>query len=146
MPELSQAQINQICRAIFVTIAFEEREADRHDAKNKALSEAGRPIDEATPYEMYGSAQALYASMEMRAFYVEEVLAPGATDPTIFAQAVIELSAKKQGISKEILNGLRLLPSMSRFTHAIQHWLAMQDKVLPVNEWKKLLEPERELV
>lgn len=111
MPEISQGTINQLCRSIFVAIQ--------------------------TDSAMSGSAKAMYASLEARAIYLEEMMAPGSSDPLFFGQALLDINPDE--ISKSLLKNVRMLPTYERFKDAIEHWVANGYQGLLPDTWDALV-------
>lgn len=111
MPEISQGTLNQICRSIFVAIQ--------------------------TDSEMSGSAKAMYASLEARAIYLEEMMSPGASDPLFFGQALLDIDT--QEVSNALLSNIRMLPTYERFKDAIEHWVKNGYQGLLPDTWDALV-------
>jgi len=111
LPEISQSDLNHLARSVFVAIVAES--------------------------EFSGSARSIYASLEARCLYIEEVFASGASDPAFFGQAFLESNQRE--LRPDLVNGLRLLPSPSRFADAINHWVSVGYQGMPPESWPGLI-------
>ena len=114
-PEHTQADLNNLVRAIFIAVA------------NNGVHEA--------------AARSLYQGLETRASAIEEYLGKGASSPSAIGQAFLKISEKAYATRDERLEGLRLLPKMNAFGKQIAYWQsdvklfgALADK-----EWERLL-------
>lgn len=113
LPEMTQAELNHLARSLFIAIYSNS--------------------------EFSGSARALYASIESRAMYVEDVFAAGASDPAFFGQAFLDCDPNK--IEPAVTHGLRLLAAPGRFKEAIDHWSAQSYAGVPPSSWSGLVIP-----
>ena len=114
-PELSQAAINNVSRAIFIAVA------------NKGAQE--------------DAARTLYNSLESRAAITEEQLGKGASNPTAIAQGLLSISPEAYESRGERLHGFRMLPRMTAFSKQIAYWQS-DEKIfgaLPDRKWESLL-------
>ena len=116
LPEMTQADLNHLARSLFVALV--------------------------TSSEYEGSARAMYASIESRAMYLEEVFSSGASDPSFFGQAYLDADPKL--IQPIIKQGVRILPAPERFQTVIDHWVAMGYKGLPPETWGGLVAAEKQ--
>lgn len=96
LPELTQAQLNNLVRTCFVAIA------------NKGENEE--------------AARAIYASLENRSFIIEETFGPGTSNPSAFGQAFVEMPQERYESREKRLPGLRLLPKQQAFAAEIAYW------------------------
>lgn len=114
-PELSQAEINNVCRAVFVaeTVGGTQEQA----------------------------ARALYAALSGRAAVVEQDLGPGASNPAALGQALLEMTPQQYSDRQRRLSGLRLLPKSSAFGTQVAYWQTEKSLFggLAVQEWDRLL-------
>lgn len=165
LPEISQADLNNLARTIFIALIAEtdrkeiannpnaatildraEDLASRDEAlvdgrgfdKEAYIREQMKAIQPALP--IAGSARAAYASLEARALYLEEVFAERASDPSFFGQAILDIDEKS--INRDIIKNVRLLPRPDRFTEALNHWAKLAYKGLPVSAWPDLIKPQ----
>lgn len=109
-PEHSQADLNNLVRAIFIAVA------------NKGVHEA--------------AARTLYLGLETRASAIEEYLGKCASSPSALGQALLNMNEEAASTRAERLEGLRLLPRMNVFGKQIAYWQtdadvfgAFEDKV-----------------
>ena len=97
MPELSQAELNGLCHALFCAIA------------------------NATMHEH--TAQNLYNSLRLRAQAVEQVYGEGRSDHAVFGKMVINTpSSDSDALQKHVLKDLRILANISSFSEQIKSW------------------------
>ena len=112
LPEMTQAQLNLICIAIFVAIR-DNRSRWKHPA------------------------QALFQQFEARKAIMEEQM--GSCDPGALAQVLIKLSPEQYQERQKIISPLRLLPYHTRFQTAIEHWATVDFKRRPPEMWEDVL-------
>lgn len=113
-PEIPQAELNGLCRAIFV-----------------AVSNRGKHED---------AARKLYESLEARAAVIKEELGEFASNPNSIAQAFVEMTPEQYASRGQRLPGLRLLPKMAAFQKQIAYWQS-EPKVygaFPDGKWESL--------
>lgn len=117
-PELSQADINNTVRAIFVA----EASGIRHDE----------------------SAKALYAAFASRAEVVEQEFGTGASNPAAVGQALLDMTPEQYKDRRRRLGGLRLLPRSAAFGPQIAYWQTSADLFGDMDEdtWGALLPAE----
>lgn len=111
LPEINQADLNHICRSII--IAF-------HDNA-----------------DCQGSARSIYAALEARALYLEDIFCEGASDPAFFGQAMLD--SDPATLQKEVIAGIRLLPNPAKFNHMVEHWYSHGYKGIPPETWDSLV-------
>lgn len=117
-PEYSQADLNNLVRAIFIAVA------------NKGVHE--------------DAARTLYNGLETRASVIEESLFKGASSPSNYGQGLLNMPAEAQATQTDRLGGVRLLPRMNAFAKQIAYWQS-DDKLfgaVPDKEWDKALPKE----
>lgn len=121
-PEIPQADLNNLCRSIFVAVANRGKHED--------------------------AARKLYESLEARAAIIREELGEGACNPGSIGQAFLEMTDEQYGTRNKRLPGLRLLPKMSAFGKQIAFWQSdpLAYGSLADNDWVKLLPNEPEPV
>lgn len=98
LPELTQADLNHICRVLFSSL----------------LRDA--------PYK--GKLQTTYLSFKDRSIIVDENFGPNSSDPNIFGQTLIDSNLTSKQLQHPILTNLRLLPERKFFTKEIKYWKA----------------------
>ncbi|MFL9611093.1 hypothetical protein ACKF11_13480 [Methylobacillus sp. Pita2] len=162
LPEISQADLNNFVRAIFISIVAEsdprliadnpqaaaileraeelaEKEESLEDGegfnKQAYIQDQVRLLEPALP--IAGSARSAYAALEARALYLEEVFSERASDPVFFGQAILDVAEKS--INPELLKGVRVLARPDRMGNQIQHWLKHAYKGLPISSWPGLV-------
>jgi intracellular multiplication protein IcmJ len=96
LPEIDQADLNNVVRAIFVAIS------------------TGRQQEQ--------GARSLYEALESRAGLVEQALGQGASNPAAIGQAFLEMTDEQYASRNERLGGLRLLARMQAFGKQIAYW------------------------
>ena len=113
LPEISQTDLNHLCRMMMVMMKMEE------DAK-----------------EYVGAVKSLYSALESRSNLVESVLGEGASDPGMFGRAMMMLS-EEGGKPGNTLKDFKLLASYSRFEQAVSYWAKSMKKDFPPSAWKE---------
>lgn len=112
LPEMSQAQLNIICIAIFIAMK---------DSRSRWKSPA----------------QALFHQLESRKALMEEQM--GSCDPGALAQVLVKMTPEQYVAREKTLSPLRLLPYHTRFQTAIEHWATVDFKKRPPENWEDVL-------
>lgn len=112
LPEISQAQLNRMCIALFV-----------------AMSDAKHP--------WYGAATSIYGDLEACRETMESAF--GQSDPAFLAQVLLNMSKEQYDDRATVLAPLRLLPHPSRFPYEIEYWKASAFDKLPDEAWEKFV-------
>lgn len=114
-PEHTQAELNNLARAIFIAVA------------NKGAYE--------------DAARTLYNGFETRASVIEEYLFKGASNPSNFGQGLLNMSAKGMETLEERLHGIRMLPRMNAFSKQIAYWQSEKNLFgkLTDKDWEGIL-------
>lgn len=97
LPEISQEQLNQLCIAIFIAEQSEDK-------------------------KWKGPAKSLMASLLSRTEFVNQNIANKASDPAIFADALLKMPKDFMEQKKDIISCFKLLPQANRFAHQIKYW------------------------
>lgn len=96
LPELTQAEVNGLCHAIFSAI-FNEVNTD--------------------------DAQSVYRTLKLRSKIVEKNLGEGMSNPATLGQLFIDTNIKEQPeVLESFVKDLRLLPSRDKFSKQIREW------------------------
>lgn len=95
-PELTQAQINNLCRSIFVSIA-----------NNGKYSETCRKV---------------YNILESRSNLIKDELGESAIKPEVIGQAFMDMSEEEYSNRDKKFPGLRILPKMLAFSEIVSYW------------------------
>lgn len=96
LPEISQADLNHFCRALFCSF----------------LRDA--------PYK--GKLQAVYLSLQDRAKPTEEVFGTRTQEPNVFGQSLIDCNLNEQQLNHPILSELKLLPARKFYKEQAEYW------------------------
>lgn len=114
-PEIGQADLNNLCRSIFIAVA----NRGRHEE----------------------DARKLYESLETRAAIVKEELGDGAINPGSIGQAFLEMTDEQYDSREQRLPGLRLLPKMNAFGKQVAYWQSEPAAYggLKDSDWARLL-------
>lgn len=96
LPEISQADLNHFCRALFCSMLRE------------------------TSYK--GTLQAAYLSLSDRAKPVEEVFGPHTNEPLVFGQTLIDSDLSEAQQQHPIFSELKLLPAKKYFKSQAEYW------------------------
>lgn len=113
LPEIGQAELHHISRAIFIAIATKSPFADH--------------------------ARSLFAAFESRQMHLEESIARGASNPSYMGQAFLSMTDEQYDKRMDALRGVRLLPYPERFQEQISFWVDHVYKDLHPETWDSLL-------
>jgi intracellular multiplication protein IcmJ len=131
LPEFSQADLNNICRTLFVASGGVHAE----------------------------SANELYRALEARRAVIDLEMGQGASNPAALGQAFLEMDREVYATRAKRLGGLRLLPRMQGFSLQVAYWRsdpevfgnkvdAKWDSVMPAPmraEIERLIDPDSEI-
>lgn len=95
-PEIEQADLNNVCRAIFVAVA------------NGGVHE--------------GAARSAYSALLARSSDIEQALGTVFSNPAAIGQGFLEMTEEQYAARGEQLAGARLLPRMQAFGEQIAYW------------------------
>lgn len=117
-PEYTQADLNNLVRAIFIAVA------------NKGVHE--------------DAARTLYNGLETRASVIEESLFKGASSPSNYGQGLLNMPPEACATQIDRLGGVRLLPRMNAFAKQIAYWQSDENLfgAIPDKNWDKVLPKE----
>lgn len=119
LPELSQQDLNHLCRAIFVVLSLNEEEA------------ASVPFAK--------MAVALESALEARERVMTGKFHGLGSDAGIFGQVLLNMSPEEYAKRNEFLQYFRLIPARSRFPVQISYWKQHTFFDLAPKDWLKLL-------
>lgn len=125
LPELTQQELNHLCRALFVANQIKEDNGGKY--KNFIL-------DNGFPYIW----QTLFFS---RKKILDNKFGEGCSDLGKFAQVLLDIkneNPKKYLNRREWIKNFKLLPNPRRFHEQIQYWKEHNFKDLEVHNWIKL--------
>lgn len=115
LPEVSQSDLNNIARAIFV-----------------ARSGKGSYAEQAT---------SLFGVLESRAQVIEEAFGRGSSNPAVLGQVFLELNDQAYAERSSRISGVRLLPLPGRFASQIAFWMGEKGayKSVPPETWDNIV-------
>jgi intracellular multiplication protein IcmJ len=122
LPEFSQQELNYLSRAIFIAI-------DEADAKEETENLPG----------FIKIARILENSLAERSLIVDQQIQNGASDPAIFANALINMTESQYEKRFGYLKPFKLLNLRSRFPIQTKYWKNNVFKDIPINTWEKLI-------
>ena len=123
MPEFSQQELNYLCRAIFIAIEEAEMaEAEERDVVGFAKI-----------------AKMLETSLSERALIVEQHFQNGSSDPSVFANALINMTEEQYEKRGQSLQSFKLLHLKTRFPVQTKYWKNNLFSNIPVDTWIKLV-------
>lgn len=96
LPEISQADLNQFTRVLFVSMLRD------------------------TPYK--SKLQTVYLNLKDRENTVNEIFGPNSSNPYIFGQTLSDSNLNSEQLQHPILQQLRLLPDRKCFTQEVFYW------------------------
>lgn len=106
LPEISQADLNHFCRALFCSL----------------LRDA--------PYK--GKLQAVYLSLQDRSKTVEEVFGPSSQEPNTFGQSLIDSNLTIEQLKHPILFELKFLPARKHYKAQAEYWKSTVFATIPL--------------
>lgn len=122
LPEFSQQELNYVSRAIF--LAIEEQESKSENEINNNFIRVARMLEN---------------FLAERALIVEQHIQNGASDPAIFANALINLKEEQYARREIFLKPFKLLNLRSRFPIQTKYWKNNTFKDIPLETWEKLI-------
>jgi intracellular multiplication protein IcmJ len=96
LPEMEQADLNSFCHVLFCAMG-----------NNTGYQE---------------SAQSIYRSLKFRSQLIENKFGSGTSNPNVFGQIMIEYQERESEKGIDILQGMRLLPSHTKFKLQLEAW------------------------
>ncbi len=123
LPEFSQQELNYLSRAIFIAI----------DEAEKAEEENREPIG------FTKIARMLENTLTERTLVVDQHFQSGASEPAIFANALINMSEDQYEKRINNLRSFKLLNLRSRFPIQTKYWKENIFQQLPIETWEKLI-------
>lgn len=123
LPEMSQQELNYLCRAIFIAI----EEADQAESEQREVVGFAK------------IARMLENSLSERKLIVEQHIQPGASEPSNFANALINMSDEQYEKREEFIRPFKLLHLKSRFSIQTKYWKNQTYKNVPVESWLNLI-------
>ena len=106
LPEISQADLNHFCRAVFCSLLRDP------------------------PYK--GKLSAMLLTLQDRGKSVESVFGPSAQEPMMFGQSLIDSQLTDEQLSHPIFSELRLLPARKYFKDQAEYWKINQFSHIPL--------------
>lgn len=148
LPELQQAEINQLALLIWVIEStYDLYEAKKYAFANDTEKEYFLRIRELV-VEVKGKIQLRRTPLLLRmSAYIKANkdrfggIEPKNSDfsPALFANALMAAPDDAYAKREDALGGLRLMPSKVRFESRVAHWRDEANAVLPVPAWPKIL-------
>lgn len=122
LPEFSQQELNYLSIAIF--IAIEESESKKEQETNLNFVKIARMIENA---------------LSERTLIVEQQIQAGASDPAIFAHALMNMKDTQYEKRFSYLKSFKLLNLRSRFPIQTKYWKKNTFADIPLETWEKLI-------
>lgn len=147
VPELSQAEINQLALVIWlVTETNENRFKDPQDRLYfSKLSGRAKSIQGFLENRRGAVLLKLKAALKEENSFPPELLDKiklSHITPNLLSNVLMSLDDQAYERRAELLGGLRMLPKPARFQERVKHWSAEQDAVLPVPTWDRIVTNE----
>ena len=124
LPDMSQQELNYILRAIFIANDY-----------SKEIEEKGGEDQDG----FYKIAKLLESFFLERADFVEKEIIAGASDPVVFANAILNMDNTTLSHADEFLSPFRLLHFSTRYSVQSVYWREQRFKDLPVKSWENLI-------
>ena len=145
MPELSQAEINQLCLVMWIV---EKTDTSRFDAQ-QALSYQNLANRVKTLRALMenrrGNVKIRFCNELEKAGFPKDFTKKVSLDSinaALIANVLMGLSDELYAQRQDLLGGLRLMPRAERFDTQLKHWVEEQGKTLPISAWYKILDDE----
>lgn len=145
MPELSQAEINQLCLVMWIV---ERTDAARFDAQQallyKSLANRVKTL-RALMENRRGNVKIRFCNELEKAGFSKDFTKKVSLDsisPSLLANVLMQLPDDLYARREDLLGGLRLMPRAERFDAQLKFWLEDQGKKLPITAWYKILDDE----
>lgn len=122
LPEMSQTELNHLCRAIFVA-SFDDNDTT-----------------------MGASARSILAALESRANFLEQHFAPGASDPGLLGQVFLAFKKEEYERRGDFLKNIRMLALPGRFQAQTKYWRDTVYRDIPISSWTSLIKEAESLV
>jgi intracellular multiplication protein IcmJ len=106
LPEISQADLNHFCRAVYCSLLRDP------------------------PYK--GKLSAVLLTLQDRGKAVENVFGPSSQEPMMFGQSLIDSQLSDEQLKHSIFSELRLLPARKVFKTQAEYWKVNQFSHLPL--------------
>lgn len=126
LPEITQQELNYLCRAIFIAMEEDEQQQLSQSDSNDIIG-------------FTKVARTLPISLEERALIAENHLSKGLSDPGNLANALIMMTSEQYEKAEENLRPLKLLHFKSRFSIQTKYWKNQTFKNVPVETWSNLI-------
>jgi intracellular multiplication protein IcmJ len=146
VPELSQAEINQVALVIWLT---KEAEGQKFSDPSQATLQARLHARATTLEGMIGNRRGtvllrLKSALKDTAFPQEflDKLKLSHLSPTLLSSALMALPDALYEKRGDLLGGLRIFPNAVRFRERIKFWSQEQAAVLPLPTWYKIIPEE----
>lgn len=123
LPEISQQELNYLCRAIFIAI----EEAEQAELEQREVIGFAK------------IARMLESSLVERTLIVEQHIQPTSSDPANFANALINMTEEQYDKRAQFLGPFKLLHLKSRFSVQTKYWKTNTFKNVPVETWTSLI-------
>jgi intracellular multiplication protein IcmJ len=105
LPEISQSQLNAMCHYLFAQMALSTSELS--------------------------SAKNVYRSLKLRSQLIEKQLGEGMSNPALYGRVLVETeSPEAKDLHKELVQHVRLLPAVEKFSNQIQQWVLAAIKTM----------------
>jgi intracellular multiplication protein IcmJ len=123
LPEFSQQELNYLSRIMFVAID----ESEKREEKGEEIPNFAKIV------------KMIDNSLMERSLIVEQHFQVGASDPAIFANALINMKDDLYESRINFIKSFKLLNSRSRFPVQTKYWKEYVLKELPIESWEKLI-------
>ena len=123
LPEFSQQELNYICRAIFIAI----EESEMAEAEGKDVVGFAK------------IAKMLETSLSERALIVEQHFQTNSSDPSVFANALINMTEDQYSKRSQYLQSFKILHFKTRFPVQTKYWKNNLFSNIPVETWTNLV-------
>lgn len=149
MPELEQAELNQLALVMWLVTETEvsQFKDPAHALLFTRLAGRAKTIEGALGNRRGTVLLRLKEALKNTSFpqTLLDRIKPAHLSPSMFSNVLMSLSDDDYEKRKDLLGGLRLFPSATRFRERIAHWNAEQGGTLPAHAWYKIV-PEDALV
>lgn len=142
LPEVSQQDLNHLCRAIFIAEEYNEH-IDITKITKINDSNEDNPIDNLNDkdlvHKLSKMSNQMLAIFNNRKNHMDNFFLGKASDAGTFGQVLLNMPQAKYEKRSEFIDNFKLLPKSSRFPIQIKYWKKTMASTLPLETWVRLI-------
>lgn len=125
LPEMSQQELNYICRTLFIAL-------DAAEQMNEGIDTEKIP-------KFVKVANMFLSSFEERGLQIEQHFRGNAQDPAIFATSLINMKPEDYEKRNKNIKNFKLLHFYNRYAIQAKYWRSETFKSMTVDKWEQLI-------